>query len=270
MGNSEDGMGRIEGKKKAVGYLAETHKNQEATDVAFNEKGEVVRVDKSPKAPRLSTIRGKELEESKEEGEREHRKVQRIDVTQVRGGLSAAVSRKPSPNVSLNASPRGNFAKSQLNIRSKPPAYRLKQRLDRSFPSSVEFTVFSPHHPFLQETTFPKPLKHPIIQQSSYKLLPVRRDSHSLSTSTEQIREKRCHKGVINLSPSKKQVSSSFLSAYMPDLSKGTGSIHMRAGKKAPAATAPASPSANRPPKGSRAEQVWTWKGRHGKLRQRK
>ena len=267
MGNSEDGIGRIEGKKKAVGYLAETHHNQGATDVIFNDKGEVVQVDKSPKAPRRNTIRGIGLEERKEEGEREHRQVQRIDVAHGRGGISAAVSRKPSPNVSVNASPRENSTKSQLNIGSKPPAYRLKQRLDRSFPASVEFTVFPPYPPFLQETTFPRPLKHPIIQQSSYKLL---RDSHSLNTSMEQVKEKRCRRGVINLSPSKKQVSSSFLSAYMPAVSRGTGSVHIRAGKKAVAATVSASPAASRPPKGSRAEQVWTWKGSHGKLRPRK
>jgi len=279
MGNSEGGIGKIEAKKRAVGYLAETHTSQESGEILFNEEGEVVRVDKSPKLPRTGSISTKRTEEVKDEGRkpvRGERKVQSIDVSRRRGILSASASRKASPDVSMHPSPRVDVAKSQLHIRSKPPPYRLKQRLDSSFPVTDQFTVFSPHPPFLQDSRPQKPSKHRVIVQSSYKLLPVKPDFLSLSHSSAQsstldrIKDKRCHKGVISLSPDKKQVSKSFLSAYIPDLSKVTGSIHIKASKQLLVTSVPVSPLASRPPKGSRAERVWTWKGSHGRFRPRK
>lgn len=280
MGNSE-GIGQIEGKKRAVGYLAEAHNaNPDPEDLLFDEEGEVVRVDKSPKLLRTRKIPVNTAEEAKIEEKtqsKDYKKVQSIDISQRKGLISASVSRKTTPNVSLSPSPRVNLPKSQLNLRSKPPIYRLKQRLEGFEPASAQFTVVSPHRPFLQDSRPQKPSKSRIIVQSSYKLLPAKADFLSLSVSSsgeshtlDQIKDKRCHKGVISLSPSKKVVSKSFLSAYIPDLSRGTGSIHIKRRKQVLATSEPVSPRTNCPPKGSRAERVWVWKGSHGQLRPRK
>lgn len=275
MGNKVGNEGRIEGKKRAVGYLQETNKDKAVLETVFNDQGEVVRVDTALKSPRQVTTRGKRLSiRPLTDTERKDTcRVQRIDVSRESKGFSTPASRKASPTISLTASPRTQSKTHSQSFLAKPPHYRLKQRMDRTLPVTTEFTVLSPHHPFLSDVKKLRTVNQKPSRQTSYKLIPVKTESSSLDNSRssspspfiDYLKDKRRHKGVISLSPSKKQVSKSYLSAYIPNINR-IGEIHMKTRKQSQAAKITRKAVIRPKPPGSRAEYAWTWIGACGKV----